>query len=195
LDKRLIFLDRDGTLIHEKVYLKDPRKVRLLAGTVSGLKALKRAGWAPVLLTNQSGVGRGLLTRQDVDRVHRRLQQLLGARGVRLAGVYWCPHHPDAGCACRKPKLKLVRKASRDLGIPWRGSFSVGDKWSDVAIGRRTGGKGVLVLTGYGRRMLAKNPGHRPADFVTRDFRSAVRWIIQQEGRESRLWKRKKTKP
>jgi D-glycero-D-manno-heptose 1,7-bisphosphate phosphatase len=179
LSKPLVLLDRDGTLITEQDYLKDPRKVKLLPGAVPALRRLSRAGFPLVIVSNQSGVGRGLMTREDVRRVHRRLESLLRARGVRLRGIYWCPHTPLDRCACRKPKLKLVRKAGADLGQSWRGSVSIGDKWSDVSLGQRTGGRGVLVLTGYGRLTRRQKAPHPKPDFVARDIRAAAAWIIK----------------
>jgi D-glycero-D-manno-heptose 1,7-bisphosphate phosphatase len=189
--KPLILLDRDGTLITEQDYLKDPRKVRFLSGVAAGLRRLSRAGFPLVVISNQSGIGRGLMTRRDVQRVNRRFQQLLRAQGIRLKGIYCCPHRPDAGCACRKPRLGLVRKAARDTGLPWRCSISVGDKWSDVTLGQRTGGKGVLVLTGYGRESLARTSSRRLPDFVARNFQTAAQWILKTAKKESVLWKRK----
>lgn len=175
----LILLDRDGTLITEQDYLKDPRKVKFLAGSLRGLKRLSRAGYPLVVITNQSGVARGLMTRRDVQRVHQRFEALLKKRGIQLDGIYWCPHRPSARCACRKPRLQLVRQAARDLKRPWKGSVSIGDKWSDVQLGQRTGGKGVLVLTGYGQVSKANPHGHK-ADHVAKNFESAVTWILKK---------------
>src|SRR5271167_4653631 len=152
MNKPLILLDRDGTLITEQDYLKDPRKVHFLTGSIAGLKRLARAGYPMVVISNQSGIGRGLMTRSDVERVNQQFLKLLRAQGIRLGGIYYCPHHPRTRCACRKPKLALVKKAARDLGRSWTHSISVGDKKCDVALGQRTGGRGLLVLTGIGRQ-------------------------------------------
>lgn len=171
-------LDRDGTLMVEKDYLKDPRRVKLLPGVARGLKRLTRSGFSLAVMTNQSGVGRGLMTSRDVERVNGRLEAMLKARGVRISGIYWCPHAPGRRCACRKPKLALLKRAARVEGAPWRGSISVGDKLSDVAFGQRAGGKGILVLTGYGRRSLGQR-WHRRPDFVARNFEQAAEWILK----------------
>ncbi|OGR92446.1 MAG: hypothetical protein A2992_07670 [Elusimicrobia bacterium RIFCSPLOWO2_01_FULL_59_12] len=178
--KPLLLIDRDGTLITEQDYLKDPRKVRFLSGSIAGLRRLSDAGYQMVVVSNQSGIGRGLMTQRDVQRVTRRFLGMLTARGIRMAGVYWCPHHPTAGCACRKPKLGLIRKAARRLKRSWKGCISVGDKWCDVALGRRTGGRGILVMTGYGRRSLRETGRHPAADFTARNFQSAAHWILKQ---------------
>lgn len=177
--KPAVFLDRDGTLIEELGFLHQPRRVRLLHGVVRGLKQLKKAGFSVVVISNQSGVGRGLLTMAQVRAVNKRVQKLLAQRGIPLEGVYVCPHHPQSGCACRKPKSGLVRRAARQLGLRLKGCYSLGDRASDVALAQQVGGKGILVLTGYGRRVRRRLQGVRP-DAVAKNFQEAVRWILRQ---------------
>ena len=178
----LILLDRDGTLIRENHYPGDPAQVELLPGAVEGLRRLKKAKLPLIVVSNQSGVGRGILTRAQVKRVQRRFVMLLRRQGITLDGYYWCPHRPSDRCGCRKPKLRLAKQAAKDLKLPWRRSISIGDRSSDVALGQKTGGWGILVLTGYGRQW-AKNPGVRP-DHTARDFRRAVPWILRRAATE-----------
>jgi histidinol-phosphate phosphatase family protein len=174
-EKPLILLDRDGTLIEERDYLTDPAQVHLLPHVVDGLKTLKRRGFKLVVVSNQSGVGRGLITRTELQRVNERFLQLLKQKKVQVDGLYWCPHSPSARCGCRKPKLGMVRRAAKKLHVSWRGSISVGDRPSDVELGQKTGGRGILVLTGYGKRFI----GHSvKPDFQARHFKAAVAWII-----------------
>jgi len=173
----LVLLDRDGTLIEERNYLSDPRQVRLLPGAAQGLRRLSLAGFRVVVVTNQSGVGRGLITREQVRRVNRRFLQLLREKKAPLDGLYWCPHRPSARCSCRKPRLGLAKRASRNLGVPWRRSISVGDRPSDIRLGQKTGGAGVLVLTGYGARWRRTSI---KADHVAKDFADAVDWILNR---------------
>jgi D-glycero-D-manno-heptose 1,7-bisphosphate phosphatase len=180
--KRVIFIDRDGTLIEEGEYLRDPAQVRLIPGVTAALRALKAAGFFCVVVSNQSGLGRGLISRIEVERVQRRFVRLLRDRGVKLDGYYWCPHKPSDRCPCRKPKLGLVKRAAKDLHIDWRKSISVGDRPSDYVLGKRTGGYGLLVLTGYGRHWAKQKQAVKP-DHVARDFKSAARWIIQRKDR------------
>ena len=175
--KPLVLVDRDGTLIEEKEYLSDPRQVRLLPGAVQGLRRLKKGGFKVVVVSNQSGVGRGILTLAQARRVNQRFLQLLKQKKATVNGLYWCPHAPAERCPCRKPKLALVKEAAQALGRSWRGSISVGDKASDVWLGQRTGGLGILVRTGYGRRW-EKSAG---ADHVAKDFKAAVEWILKKE--------------
>jgi len=180
----LLLLDRDGTLVREVGFPSDPKKVRLLSGVPQALKKLKRAGFHLVVVTNQSGVGRGLVTLKQLHRVNRRFLELLKAKGARIDGLYWCPHRPQDGCSCRKPKLGMVRQAARDLKISWKGSISVGDRLTDVMLGKRTGGLGVLVLTGYGRRWVKKRGTVHP-DHVAATFARAADWIIRRERERS----------
>src|ERR1700687_616855 len=150
--KPLLLLDRDGTLIVEEDYLADPARGRLLPGVPEALRKLKKAGFHLAVLSNQAGVGLGLMTMGQLRSVNRRFLQLLKAEHASVDGLYWCPHGPHDGCSCRKPKLGMVRRAAKDLGIAWKGSISVGDRSSDVEVGQRTGGWGILVLTGYGKK-------------------------------------------
>jgi D-glycero-D-manno-heptose 1,7-bisphosphate phosphatase len=174
--KRLLLLDRDGTLIEEKHYLKDPEQVRLFKDVPEALRKLRRAGFVLAVTSNQSGVGRGYMSRRQVQRVNQRLIDLLKAKKVAIDGVYWCPHSPQDGCSCRKPKLGLAKRASRDLGIPWKASISIGDKACDVQLGQRTGGIGVLVRTGHGHTWAGK----AGADYEADTFKDAVQWILKK---------------
>ncbi len=179
----LILLDRDGTLIEEGEYLTDPRKVKLLPGVIPSLKRLQRSGCRAVVVSNQSGVGRGIISRAQLKKVNARFEFLLEQKGVQLDGFYWCPHAPRVRCACRKPKLGLVKRAARDLRLSWRGAISVGDRPSDVRLGQRCQGRGILVLTGYGRKWAGKSHQARP-DYVARNLNVAVDWILKQERKD-----------
>lgn len=146
------FLDRDGTLVEDSGYLHRPEDVRLLPGAARAVRRLNAAGYAVVVVTNQSGIARGLYDAAAYEAVQRRLVDLLAAAGARLDGAYYCPHHPDhtGPCACRKPGVRLFEEAAAALGIDLRRSWFVGDKASDVAPARTLGGKGILVRTGEG---------------------------------------------
>ncbi len=181
--KTLLLLDRDGTLIVEEEYPTDPKRVRLYPGVPRALRKLKKAGFSLVVASNQSGVGRGFVTLAQLRSVNRRFLQLLKERRAPIDGLYWCPHRPEDGCACRKPKLGMARRAARDLHVPWKKSTSVGDRPSDVEMGQRTGGQGVLVLTGFGRRWRKKFK--TPPDHTSATFAQAADWIIRQERKKS----------
>lgn len=141
------FLDRDGTLIHDAHYLRDPAHVRLLPDVVAPLRRLRDAGYALVVITNQSGIARGLLTEQDYLAVRDRLDALLAADGITLDASYHCPHEPERSgpCECRKPGTLLHRNAARDLGLDVTRSVFIGDRFRDVAPALALGGRGILV--------------------------------------------------
>jgi len=141
------FLDRDGTLIVDEHYLADPARVSLRPGAARAVSRLNAAGIPVVIVTNQSGIARGLLTEDDYARVSARVLELLAEQGAHVDATYHCPHHPDfgPGCACRKPGLALFQQAASEHAIDLARSAYVGDKLRDVLPAARTGGLGVLV--------------------------------------------------
>jgi D-glycero-D-manno-heptose 1,7-bisphosphate phosphatase len=145
-------VDRDGTLIVERNYLADPAGVELLPGAGRGLRRLADAGFALVLVTNQSGIARGLFGEEEFAAVQGRLSELLAAEGVRLDGAYHCPHHPDYSgpCTCRKPAPGMFVRAAADLGLDPARSLYIGDRLADVLAAGELGGRAYLVRTGYG---------------------------------------------
>ena len=172
----VVLLDRDGTLNVEVHHLSHPDQVALLPGAVEGLRALRSAGCRLVVVTNQSAVGRGYFDEARLAAIHDRLRALLAAQDVTLDAIYYCPHRPDDGCACRKPGPQLVERAAADLGFDPGRSFVVGDKPSDIDLGRGVGATTILVRTGYGAAHEAA--GDAAPDFVVDDLRGAARVII-----------------
>jgi len=155
-----VFLDRDGTLIAEREYLADPDGVILLEGVPEALKQFREAGYALVVVTNQSGIARGLYSLEDYYSVAQRLDEYLIREGVRPDATYFCPHHPDftGPCACRKPGLGMYQQAATELGLDLEGSFFVGDRPKDVLPAIELGGRGYMVRTGYGAEVEASRP-------------------------------------
>lgn len=145
--RRAAFLDRDGTLIRDHHYPRDPDLVEILPGVPAALTRLVRAGYLLVVITNQSGIARGLLTEADYQLVRGRLDALLAAEGVTLDASYHCPHETtiSGACECRKPGTGLHRQAAREMGIDLAQSISVGDRWRDVAPALELGFRGWLV--------------------------------------------------
>ncbi|MGE4293178.1 MAG: D-glycero-alpha-D-manno-heptose-1,7-bisphosphate 7-phosphatase [Desulfovibrio sp.] len=174
----LILLDRDGTIIKDKDYLSDPNKVELLPGAAQGLLRLKRLGCKLAVVSNQSGVGRGFFTLEDVRRCNERMAELLADEGVGLDAVYFCPHGPDQACDCRKPAPGMGIRACEELGLSPKQTFVIGDKPCDVDLGKRLGARSVLVSTGYGADSLN---ACRP-DFAAGDLLEAAEWIGVQLG-------------
>ncbi len=147
MTRRAVFLDRDGTVIVERHYLGDPAGVELMPRAAEGLAAWIRGGYRPVIVSNQSGVARGRFTLRDLARVNRRMEDLLRERGVRLAGIYCCPHHPDltGPCSCRKPRPGLLARAAFELGLDLGASVMIGDSERDAEAGRRAGCRALVL--------------------------------------------------
>lgn len=174
-----VFMDRDGTIIVERSYLADPEGVSLVPGVTSALADLRAAGLALVIVTNQSGIARGLYSQADYDAVAARLEAVLAEAGTPVDGTEHCPHHPDVTgpCDCRKPATGMHRRAAAALGLDLTRSYFVGDKVTDVLPARELGGQGVLVRTGYGREHERSVPeGTRVVD----DLRAAADLILQE---------------
>jgi len=184
-----VFLDRDGTLIEEVGYLDRVERVRLFPWSVAAIRALNDANIPIVLITNQSGVARGFFTEAVVDEFHRHIGKLLAAGGARLDAYYYCPHHRDGkiaqyafACDCRKPGRGLVDRAARDLNVDAARSFTVGDRWLDVALARNIGGRGILVRTGYGADEERRAPDGLAAYAVVNNLVEAASWILDTVG-------------
>lgn len=178
---RAVFVDRDGTLNVNIDYLSDPERYQLYPGVAEGLRLLREHGFLIVVITNQSGIARGFFDERTLERVHERMRAELARRGAGVDAIYYCPHHPDEGCACRKPGTALFERAARELGIDLRRSFVIGDTYMDVAAGRRVGAGTALVPEPRNReRTLEEMRGWdvKP-DFVGPDFLSAARWIAE----------------
>lgn len=180
-----VFLDRDGTLLEEAGYVDRLERLVFFPFAIDAVRLLNRAGLAVVLVTNQSGVGRGMYSEAFVAEAHDLILRRLAAGGARLDGAYYCPHHPAAeleqyrrACDCRKPGPGMMRQAAADLGLDLSGSFTVGDKWSDVEAGRAAGAQALLVRTGYGRSTEAAHDTAAAAAVVD-DVISAAAWILR----------------
>ena len=192
-DTRTAFLDRDGTIIEDLGYLGDPEQIHFIPGAIEAMRALRAAGYRLVLVTNQAGVARGLITEGDVRRVNDRLRQLLAEAGVVLDAIYYCPHHAEIGppeyrmaCDCRKPGPGMVERARRDLGVNPARSVIVGDHGSDTGVARHFPGMlAIMVLTGHGSGQYEKaEKGELPMpDHVAADLGSAVAWLLARGDR------------
>jgi len=180
-----VFLDRDGTLIEEVGYLDRPARITLYPFAVDAIRALNRAGVRTVMITNQSGVARGFFTETVVKDCHRHIADLLRRGGAHLDAYYYCPHHPDGRiaayavpCECRKPGRALVDRAVRELGIDPTRSFTIGDRWVDIALARAIGARGVLVRTGYGAGEERRRDPGVSADAIVDNLAGAASWVL-----------------
>jgi D-glycero-D-manno-heptose 1,7-bisphosphate phosphatase len=178
-----VFLDRDGVIIEDAHYLGDRYRVRLIPGSAEAIAALNRAGWPVVVVTNQSGVGRGLFTVVHVEGVHAHLAGLLATFGARVDAFHYCPHHPEAeveayraDCDCRKPRPGMLLAAAAALGLDLARSWMVGDRASDLEAGAAVGCRTVLVRTGAGSRVdaTALDRDRLKLELVAADLADAV---------------------
>jgi D-glycero-D-manno-heptose 1,7-bisphosphate phosphatase len=175
--RRAVFFDRDGTLMEEVEYCGDPAKVKLIPGVPEALDRLKSAGFLAIIITNQSGIGRGLFTEAQYNAVQHELLRQIGAN--RIDASYFCADVPGVPSLRRKPEPGMVLEAAAEFKIDLGASFMVGDKAIDIECGRRAGTRTVLVRTGYGAA-LERDADSIAPDFVAHDVPDAVRWLLQQ---------------
>jgi len=180
-DGRAVFLDRDGTIIVLVEYLSDPDKTELLPEAAEAIKMFNEAGLKVIVITNQSALARGYFTEEVLDAIHERMERLLDEQGARIDAIYYCPHHPDEKCDCRKPRPGLLKIVAKENGIDLGRSFMVGDRMIDVECGKAAGCKGIMVLTGYGAGELAlRESWELMPDHITNDLFGAAEWIIKE---------------
>lgn len=182
------FIDRDGNLIHEVGYISDIKRVKLYSRSIKAMQLLKANGYKVIVVTNQSGVARGYIKESFVKAVHKHIDAILKKQGLKIDGYYYCPHHAKKAklkkylvdCDCRKPKIGMIKAAQKKFNIATKGSFVIGDKLTDVHLGKNAKMKTALVLTGYGNeeKKLIKSSYDKP-DFVAKDFYQAVRLLIK----------------
>ena len=165
--RRAVFLDRDGTIIEDEGYLADASRVRLLPGAIEALRTFREHGLMLVIVSNQSGIPRGLITLEQHAQVSARVEVVLAEHGVPLDAAYYCAHLPDAACSCRKPRPGMIEQAAREHGIDPARSLMIGDKMSDVAAGHAAGC--MTALLGSGKDAASAPdaaPHHRGDDWA-----------------------------
>jgi D-glycero-D-manno-heptose 1,7-bisphosphate phosphatase len=179
----VLFLDRDGVINADRPdYVRRPEEFVFLPGSLEALARLTAAGVTLVVVTNQSGVGRGLMTAAALERIHRRLCRTVARHGGRIAAIYACTHAPEEGCACRKPEPGLVLQACRELGVAPGRTCLVGDSRRDILCARSAGcAAAVLVATGHGLEARAElaRCGER-ADYQAVDLLAAAQWLMRR---------------
>ena len=182
-----VFLDRDGTIIEEAGYLQRLPRPPVFPFAVDAIRLLNQAGFAVVVVTNQAGIARGIVTEAFVAEASRVIAGRVARGGGRIDGVYHCPHHPDGviehlrvRCDCRKPAPGLFRRAAADLDLDLERSFVVGDRWHDLQAGIAVGARGVLVRTGYGASVEQAPPPGLAGQAVADNLAGAVSWILRE---------------
>jgi D-glycero-D-manno-heptose 1,7-bisphosphate phosphatase len=186
---RAVFLDRDGTVSDEAGYINHIRRFRVYPWTAAAIRRLNDAGLRVILVTNQSGIGRGYFPESLLHEVHGVLEKELEQAGAHLDAIYFCPHHPDARldqyrqrCSCRKPEPGMLLKAAKDWDLELGASFLVGDRFVDIETAHRAGARGVLVLSGYGRGeyLYEQRYWPRSPDHIAEDLGAAAEWILKE---------------
>ncbi len=177
-----IFLDRDGVInaCPQERYITDWKQFRFLPGALEALRLLKERGKKVIVLSNQSGVGRGIFPRQRLTSITREMLRSIRKAGGRIQAVYYCTHRPENGCPCRKPRSGMLRKAARRFAVDLKRSFLVGDSEVDIRMGRSGGCRTVLVLSGRHSRSTARRLSVSP-DRIAQGLPQAVRWILRQQ--------------
>lgn len=177
-----VFIDRDGTIAEEVGYLNHISRFRMFPFVAGALRRIKEAGYAVIVVSNQSGVARGYFPESLLEEVTERMMQQLSQSGAKIDAVYYCPHSSEENCDCRKPKTGLLEQAAREHAIDLRRSFVVGDRYTDIALARNAHARSVLVRTGYGEGELAWHAAQWqvPPDFVAENLAQATDWILRQ---------------
>lgn len=180
--RRAIFLDRDGTICEEMGYMNHLRRFSVLRGAAQAIRALNIKDIPVIVVTNQSGVSRGFFPEALVHQVHERLRVSLLRWGAHVDGIYYCPHQKRHGCTCRKPLPGMMRRAAREHHLHLKGSWVVSDRYDDVKMAHSVGGRGALVMTGYGRGEYKWNRKKwpRPPDVVAEDLAAALAAILRR---------------
>ena len=193
MGRRAIFMDRDGTVCEEVGYVNHVDRIRLLPRSAAAIKAANDAGYQTVVVTNQAGVARGYFAESLVDDVHDRVRELLAEQGARLDGIYFCPHHPDDGCRCRKPNIGMVERAVSELQLDLRRSYLIGDHARDIQLAHRVGAKAILITTSLVDAQALDRLKSEQAmpDAVAKSMSEAVDWILNDaamsaKGRDER---------
>jgi D-glycero-D-manno-heptose 1,7-bisphosphate phosphatase len=194
MKRSAVFLDRDGTINVDVGYPNSWDQVTIYPYAFESVRRLKEAGFLIVVVTNQSGIGRGFLTEDDLADIHGRMAEEFAGRGIPIDAFYFCPHHQTSAipayaidCSCRKPEPGMGLRAAADLDIDLGRSYMVGDKAEDIQFGINLGATPILVRTGYGPTVEPSLAGRglRPA-FVADDLAAATEWILSREARAAR---------
>lgn len=186
---RAVFIDRDGTLNEDIGYVSTPDELVLYPWAAEAVRLINEFGLLTIVITNQSGIARGMYTEETLDAIHSRMIEGLARQGARIDAMYYCPHHPEIGdaryrvaCECRKPRTGMLDKATREHNIDLARSFVIGDKASDIKLAENAGARAALVLTGYGRETFV-NPERWPCapEIVAENLLEAVKRILDSE--------------
>jgi D-glycero-D-manno-heptose 1,7-bisphosphate phosphatase len=187
--KRAVFLDRDGTINEDVGYPNRFSQINIFPYSFEAVRKINKAGFLAVILTNQSGVGRGFITEEELQVIHQKIEAAFAKHKAYFDGIYYCPHYPLSSvplyrkdCSCRKPDAGLAFQAASELNIDLESSYMIGDKVEDMLFGGNIKASPILVLTGFGQKSLSelKQRGVQPA-FVAQNLLEAINWILKRE--------------
>jgi D-glycero-D-manno-heptose 1,7-bisphosphate phosphatase len=191
-----VFLDRDGTINEEVDFVRTPAELHMINGAAEAIRRLNQRNVVTCVISNQSGIARGILTEETLARINERLEQELRDRGAYVDRIYYCPHHPTEGvapydieCDCRKPAPGMLLRGEREFGLDLTRSFVVGDSRVDVLAANSVGAASVLVQTGYGRKALAECMANQtPVGHVAASITDAVDYILKHLNEEDETY-------
>lgn len=172
---KAVFIDRDGVIVEDPGYVHKLEDFKLIPNAVEGLKLLKN--YKLFIITNQSGIGRGIYNVEDFLKFNNHLLNELKKHNIKIEKIYYCPHKPEDDCECRKPKIKFLKEAEKKFSIDLKKSFVIGDKKADIKMGKNAGCKTILVLTGNG---MKERDTSRP-DYIAKDLIDASKWILKND--------------
>ena len=183
LPRPAVFLDRDGTIAEEMGYLNHASRFRMFPFVAAGIQLLNKAELPVIVVTNQSGVGRGYFPESLVQTVNELMTKRLAKAGAKIDAIYYCPHTSADNCSCRKPKTGMLERAAQEHALDLQRSFVVGDRYGDIELARNARARSILVRTGYGEGELAWHGAKWPVqpDFVADDLAQAADWILGQQ--------------
>ena len=175
---KAVFIDRDGTINVNVEYLNTPDNFQIYPGVAEGIKLLQDNGYKIIVITNQSGIARGYFSEETLDMIHEKMKNELSNKGASIDAIYFCPHHPEDGCNCRKPNIGLFKKAIKDFDVDPMHSFIIGDRMLDVEAGFKIGLKTVLVPEDKEKVEKEMMESKIKPDYVCEDFYSGIKWIL-----------------
>jgi histidinol-phosphate phosphatase family protein len=178
--KKAVFIDRDGTINVNVEYLDNPEDFQMYPGVAEGVKILNENGFLVIVITNQSGIARGYFTKETLEKIHQRMMKELKEKGAKIDAIYYCPHHPDDNCSCRKPETGLLEKAIKEHNIDTSHSYVIGDRMIDVEAGHKIGLKTVLIPERKKLVEQEKKQSNVKPDFECSDFYQGTLWILKQ---------------
>lgn len=181
MGNKAVFIDRDGTINANVEYLDNPDNLQIYPRVAEGIKLLKKNGYKIIIVTNQSGIARGYFTEDTLEKIHQRMKNELSEKGASVDAIYYCPHHPDDLCDCRKPNTGLLDKAIKDFEIDISTSFIIGDRMLDVEAGKKIGLKTVLVPEKKEQVAKEMKESRVKPDYLCDDFFTGVKWVLENE--------------